>query len=107
MPPREAAFEDPKYPEEMTWWTPILAKIMRRENLSWDEGREAAQRIFSLLEEGRAEIPLLMASFFGGLTAKKATVDELASMASAMDLDRERVRMVRYGHSRRFSGKGT
>jgi len=85
LPPREAAFEDPKYPEEMTWWTPILAKITRRENLSSDEGREAAQRIFTLLEEGRAETPLLIASFFGGLTVKGATVDELASMASAME----------------------
>jgi len=82
---REVASEAPRYSEEMAWWTPILRKLMRREDLSLDEGKEAARRIFSLLEKGWEETPVLMAGFFGGLTTKGATVDELAAMASAME----------------------
>ncbi|MEM3736895.1 MAG: hypothetical protein QXJ75_02215 [Candidatus Bathyarchaeia archaeon] len=81
----DVSLESPRYPDEMLWWTPILVKIMRKEDLTLNEAKEAANRLFCLLKEERAEAQVLVASFFGGLTVKGVTVDELAGMASAVD----------------------
>ena len=72
-------------PKEMLWWSHILTKLSQRKNLSIDEARDATYKIFASLEANRPEAPLIMAGYFGGLTVKEPTVEELAGMAEAMD----------------------
>ncbi|MBS7650318.1 MAG: hypothetical protein QXN62_05635 [Candidatus Bathyarchaeia archaeon] len=88
---RTLSSERPRYPEKYSWWSPIIRKLVSKEDLSKDEVEEATFRILSLIERGDAAAPLLMAGFFGGLTFKGPTIDELAAMYSGM----ERTRLVR------------
>ncbi len=75
----------PKYSEDMPWWSQVLSKLAQRRNLSVDEAKESAYRIFTYLAEGKPETPVILAGYFGGLTVKEPTIDELAGMAIAME----------------------
>jgi len=67
------------------WWSQILGKLVQHENLSVEEAKNSARKIFACLEERGSEIPTVLASYFGCLTMKGPTVDELAGMCSAME----------------------
>ncbi|MEM2941863.1 MAG: hypothetical protein QXT81_00330 [Candidatus Bathyarchaeia archaeon] len=64
-------------------------------DLTFDEAEEATVRILKLLERKDPEVPLVMAGFFGGLSSKTPTVEELAGMHSAM----EKTKKVRFSFS--------
>ncbi|MGQ9543161.1 MAG: hypothetical protein ACUVTM_03595 [Candidatus Bathyarchaeia archaeon] len=80
--------ERPHYPERYSWWLPIMTKLAHREDLSIEEAEEATFRVLRLIERGDQAAPLLMAGFFGGLTSKGPTLDELAAMHSGMERTR-------------------
>ncbi len=89
------ASERPRYPTKFSWWSPILAKLVRRENLTFEEVEEATFRLLKLIEKRDPEAPVVMTGFFGSLTSKGPTVQELAAMSSAM----ERTKRVRFNFS--------
>lgn len=63
---------------------PIFDKLSKRE-LTNSEAELGARTIFEGLAEGWTNIPELLIAFFGGLTIKDPTLDELIGMASAME----------------------
>ena len=85
---RPLSSERPRYPEKYSWWSPIIRKLVLKEDLSRGEVEEATFRILRLIERGDESAPLLMAGFFGGLTFKGPTVDELAAMYPGMERTR-------------------
>ncbi|MCL2358391.1 hypothetical protein [Candidatus Bathycorpusculum sp.] len=68
----------------------IIAKLANGENLNSFQTESGAKTIFTQLTTSKhpADILPLLAAFFGGLTIKKPTVDELAGMVKAMDATR-------------------
>lgn len=86
------ASERPHYPAKFSWWTPILSKLVQKKDLTFNEVEEATFRILKLIEKRDLNVPLLMASFFGSLSSKGPTVEELAGMSSAM----EKTKRVRF-----------
>jgi len=87
-----SAPERPLYPAKFSWWSPILAKLVMRRDLTFDEVEEATLRILRLIEKKDPDVPLVMAGFFGGLSSKSPTVEELVGMNSAM----EKTKRVRF-----------
>ncbi|MBS7625986.1 hypothetical protein KEJ51_02940 [Candidatus Bathyarchaeota archaeon] len=85
---RPLSSERPRYSKKYSWWLPIIRKLVCKEDLSIDEAEEATFRILRLIERGDAATPLLMVGFFGGLTFKGPTIDELAAMYSGMERTR-------------------
>ncbi len=66
----------------------IIAKLSAGENLSIYEAEYAATAVFDSLTNNDSGTLALLVAFFGGLTKKQATVDELAGMVKAMDVTR-------------------
>lgn len=66
----------------------ILSKLSHKENLSSLEAQYAAKTIFDHLENNKPDTLRLLSAYFGGLTLKKPTVDELAGMVKAMGVTR-------------------
>lgn len=66
----------------------ILSKLSHKENLSSPETEYAAKTIFDNLANNKPDTLTLLAAYFGGLTIKKPTVDELVGMVKAMDTTR-------------------
>jgi len=64
---------------------PIFDKLSRREQLTISEAELGARTIFDGLAEGWSDICELLIAFFGGLTVKDPTLDELTGMATAME----------------------
>jgi len=89
------ASERPHYPAKFSWWTPILGKLGQRKDLDFGEAEEATLRILKLIERREKEVPVLMASFFGSLSSKGPTIEELAAMSSAM----EKTKRVKFNFS--------
>jgi anthranilate phosphoribosyltransferase len=55
------------------------------EDLTYVETEEATFRILRLIEKRDPYVPILMASFFGGLTLKGPAIEELVAMNSGME----------------------
>ena len=68
---------------------PIFDKLSRREQLTNSEAELGARTIFEGLTEGWSDIGELLIAFFGGLTIKDPTLDELTGMAAAMEATKE------------------
>ncbi len=66
----------------------IISKLSRKQNLTSSEAEYAAKTIFNHLTNNQPDALTLLSAYFGGLTAKKPTVDELAGMVKAMDATR-------------------
>lgn len=64
---------------------PIFAKLSRRENLGMNEAEAAAGLILNGLVGNQPGTNELLVAFFGGLTIKEPTVEELEGMAAAME----------------------
>ena len=79
------ASEKPKYPKKYSWWFTIIEKTVGREGLSYEELMMATTKILKMIEKKDDAVPVLMASFFGSLTARGPTIDEFAAMNSAME----------------------
>ena len=79
------ASERPRYPSRFSWWSPLITKLTHGEDLSHVEAEEATFRILRLIEKRDPYVPILMASFFGGLTLKGSAIEELAAMNSGME----------------------
>ena len=79
------ASERPRYPSRFSWWSPLITKLTHGEDLSYVEAEEATLRILRLIEKRDPYVPILMASFFGGLTLKGSAIEELAAMNSGME----------------------
>ncbi len=73
------------YPPEMLWWARIIEKIVQHKNLELNEAEEATFKIFKYLEEGKPETTFILSIFFGCLTLKGLTVEELVGMSLAME----------------------
>jgi anthranilate phosphoribosyltransferase len=84
--------ERPKYPKKYSWWFSIIEKTVGREGLSYNEVMMATTKILKMIEKKDDAVPVLMASFFGSLTAKGPNIDEFAAMNSAMEATK-RVRL--------------
>ncbi len=63
----------------------IFRKLSRRENLDANEAESTVGTILGGLIENRPGTSELLVAFFGGLTIKEPTVEELAGMAAAME----------------------
>jgi anthranilate phosphoribosyltransferase len=63
----------------------ILRKLSNREDLTVDEAELAAGRILDNLSNNKLGTLALMVGFFGGLTIKGPTIEELIGMAAAME----------------------
>jgi len=63
----------------------VFDKLSRRQDLKPDETELATKTILDGLAARSADITELLVAFFGGLTIKEPTIDELASMAAAME----------------------
>jgi len=63
----------------------IFNKLSKHENLTVTEAEIAATRIFEALANNTSDALALLVGFFGGLTIKEPTVEELTGMASAME----------------------
>lgn len=63
----------------------IFSKLSNREDLTADETKFAAGRILDDLANNRSDTLALLVGFFGGLTIKGPTIDELTGMAVAME----------------------
>lgn len=79
------ASERPKYPKKYSWWSSIIEKSVSGEKLSYDEVKTATIKILKMIEEKDDAVPILMASFFGALTAKGPEIEEFAAMNAAME----------------------
>ena len=64
---------------------PIFRKLSNREDLVMSESQAAASTILNGLASNRPGTNELLVAFFGGLTIKDATVEELVGMAMAME----------------------
>jgi anthranilate phosphoribosyltransferase len=63
----------------------IIGKLSACENLNRQEAQLGASEIFEKLKNNKPNTLALLAAFFGGLTIKKPSVDELCGIAKAMD----------------------
>jgi anthranilate phosphoribosyltransferase len=63
----------------------IFVKLSKRENLGMNEAEAAAGLILNGLVGNQPGTNELLIAFFGGLTIKEPTVEELAGMAAAME----------------------
>lgn len=63
----------------------VFDKLSRRQDLKSDETQLVTKTILDRLTDRSADITELLVAFFGGLTIKEPTIDELASMAAAME----------------------
>ncbi|MGP8070330.1 MAG: hypothetical protein ACLP5V_10615 [Candidatus Bathyarchaeia archaeon] len=63
----------------------VFDKLSRREDLKPDETKFVTKTILDGLTDRSPDITELLVAFFGGLTIKEPTIDELASMAEAME----------------------
>jgi anthranilate phosphoribosyltransferase len=63
----------------------VFDKLSRREDLKPDETELVTKTILDGLTDRSPDITELLVAFFGGLTIKEPTIDELASMAAAME----------------------
>ncbi len=63
----------------------IICKLSACKNLNRQETEFAATKIFDSLTNNKPNTLALLVAFFGGLTIKKPSVDELVGMAEAMD----------------------
>ncbi len=63
----------------------VFDKLSRREDLKSDETEFVTKTILDGLTDRSSDVADLLVAFFGGLTIKEPTVDELASMAAAME----------------------
>jgi anthranilate phosphoribosyltransferase len=63
----------------------IFDKLSKHEDLTISEAEIAACRILDDLARNRRDTLALLAAFFGGLTIKEPTVEELTGMAAAME----------------------
>jgi anthranilate phosphoribosyltransferase len=79
------ASERPKYPKKYSWWSSIIEKAVSGDGLSYNDVMMATTKILKMIEKKDDAVPVLMASFFGSLTAKDPTIDEFAAMNSAME----------------------
>jgi anthranilate phosphoribosyltransferase len=68
----------------------IITQLSHGENLTNLQTQSVAQTLFTQLTQNKhpTDILPLMVAFFGGLTIKKPTVDELSGMVKAMDATR-------------------
>jgi anthranilate phosphoribosyltransferase len=79
------ASERPKYPKKYSWWSSIIERTVSGDGLSYNDVMMATTKILKMIEKKDDAVPVLMASFFGSLTAKGPTIDEFAAMNSAME----------------------
>ncbi len=77
----------PTYPAKESLQQTIL-KLSKGENLSRQDTESAAKEIFDNLAKNSPNMLPVLVGFFGGLTAKKPTADELSGMVKAMDKTR-------------------
>ena len=63
----------------------VFSKLSKGENLTTSEAEIAASCILDDLSRNLPETPVLLTAFFGGLTIKEPTIDELTGMAAAME----------------------
>ena len=63
----------------------VFDKLSNREDLTADETEFAAGRILDDLTNNRSDTLALLVAFFGGLTMKGPTIEELTGMAVAME----------------------
>jgi anthranilate phosphoribosyltransferase len=75
-------------PQAKTGFTEIITKLSIGRNLSAFEAEYAAKIIFDSLTNNQPDTLSLLSTYFGGLTKKKPTVDELVGMVKAMDATR-------------------
>jgi len=68
---------------------PIFDKLSRREHLTKSEAELGARILFDGLTQGSSNVCELLIGFFGALTIKDATLDELAGMATAMEATKQ------------------
>ena len=68
---------------------PIFDKLSRRENLTVSEAELTAKTILDGLANNWSDICELLIAFFGGLTIKDPTLDELTGMAAAMEATKQ------------------
>jgi len=68
---------------------PVLDKLSKRENLTLLEAELAAKTILDGLTENSPIICELLIAFFGGLTIKEPTLDELTGMTKAMEATKQ------------------
>lgn len=64
---------------------PVFEKLSRREDLTQIEAEFVAKTVFEGLASGSHNICELLIAFFGGLTIKNPTLDELTGMSAAME----------------------
>ena len=79
------ASERPKYPKKYSWWSSIIERAVSGDGLSYNDVMMATTKILKMIEKKDDAVPVLMASFFGSLTAKGPTIDEFTAMNSAME----------------------
>lgn len=72
-------------PDRRTHLFQVFDRLSRREDLSPSDAEFAAKTIFDGLAQNSAGISELLIGFFGGLTIKGPTLDELVGMAAAME----------------------
>jgi anthranilate phosphoribosyltransferase len=63
----------------------VFRKLSNREDLTAEEAKLAAGKILDDLANNRSDTLALLVAFFGGLTIKGSTIDELTGMAAAME----------------------
>jgi anthranilate phosphoribosyltransferase len=63
----------------------IIGKLSACENLNRQEAQLGASEIFEKLKNNKPNTLALLAAFFGGLTIKKPSIDELCGINKAMD----------------------
>ncbi|MCL1966079.1 MAG: hypothetical protein FWF62_02880, partial [Candidatus Bathyarchaeota archaeon] len=63
----------------------IFGKLIHRENLTQQEAQTAADKIFTVLTNNEPDSLALTTAFFGALTIKKPSIDELVGTAKAME----------------------
>jgi anthranilate phosphoribosyltransferase len=63
----------------------VFDKLSRHEDLTISEAETAASYILNDLTDSVPDTPALLTAFFGGLTIKEPTIDELTGMAVAME----------------------
>lgn len=70
---------------EMLWWAKIIEKIIQGKQLELDEAKESTYKLFKSLEEEKPETTLILSNYFGSLTMKGLTIEELVGMSLAME----------------------
>ena len=70
---------------EISNWKNIISKLVKHEDLTFNEARSSMGMIFNYLNDDLKDVDVILSAYFFGLTSKGLTMEELSGIATAMN----------------------